>query len=310
MRGWSVVLLGLCSCATVEPGYRHFDDVEYPFATRTIRGKRAKLELAMAELGQGPGLPVVLVHPWGFSMKVWSDVAPALAKDRRVVLLDLPGHGKSEKLAAHYPMERLAAALLDVLEAAQIERAVLVGNSLGGATSLATTLAAPEKVAGLVLIGAPGGKMVPAPLRRAVRQLATANEIHSLSDFGWASGMWMVRAGSTPLGMALSRDLRRLRDSYEHMAWSRATWASLRSVAEWAPELGKIKAPTTVVHGAWDLVVWRSSSEALAAQIPGAELVVLEDCGHMVEVECPNLLVPIIEAQLAAVEDGSHGGAP
>lgn len=307
MRVWLWPLL-LFGCATVEPGFQRFEQVEYPFQTRTIRGRRAQLELAMAEVGQGPGVPVVLIHPWGFSMKVWADVAPTLAKDRRVVLLDLPGHGKSEKLAAYYPMERMAAAVLDVMEAAQIESAVLIGNSLGGATALTTTLIEPTRVKGLVLIGAPGGKKVPEPIRRAARQLATPQELHSLSDLGWATGIWMVRAATTPLGMALSQDLRRLRTAYEHQAWSRATIASLRSVAEWAPDLSRIKAPTTVVHGAWDLVVWRSSSLAMAQQIPGARFVELEDCGHMIEVECPGQLLEQIGLALAPLEARPRSG--
>lgn len=295
--------LWLAGCATIEPGFQRFDEVEYPFQTRVIRGRRAQLELAMAELGQGPGVPVVLIHPWGFSMKVWSDVAPTLARGRRVLLLDLPGHGKSEKLAAHYPMERVAAAVLDVMEAAGISRAVLIGNSLGGATALTTTLVEPSRVEGLVLIGAPGGKMVPEPLRRAARQLATPQELHSLSDLGWATGVWMVRAASTPLGMALSQDLRRLRTAYEHQAWSRATIASLRSVAEWAPDLSRIQAPTTVIHGAWDMVVWRSSSLAMAQQIPGARFVGLEDCGHMIEVECPGQLLEQLAVALSPIDN-------
>jgi 3-oxoadipate enol-lactonase len=303
---WSLVLTG---CATVEPGFQRFEEVEYPFQSRVIRGRRAQVDLAMAELGEGPGVPVVLIHPWGFSMKVWSDVAPTLAKDRRVVLLDLPGHGKSEKLAAYYPMERLAAAVLDVMEAAGLENAVLIGNSLGGATALTTTLVEPARVKGLVLIGAPGGKKVPEPIRRAARQLATPQELHSLSDLGWATGFWMVGAAGTPLGMALSQDLRRLRTAYEHQAWSRATIASLRSVAEWAPDLSRIKAPTTVIHGAWDMVVWRSSSLAMAQQIPGARFVGLEDCGHMIEVECPGQLLEQIAISLAPLEAAGRPGA-
>lgn len=305
-----VLLLSLllAGCATIEPGFQRFDEVEYPFQTRVIRGRRAQLDLAMAELGQGPGVPVVLIHPWGFSMKVWSDVAPTLAKDRRVLLLDLPGHGKSEKLAAHYPMERMAAAVLDVMEAAGIDSAVLVGNSLGGATALTTTLVEPARVKGLVLIGAPGGKQVPEPIRRAARQLATPQELHSLSDLGWATGVWMVRAASTPLGMALSQDLRRLRSAYEHQAWSRSTIASLRSVAEWAPDLSRINTPTTVIHGAWDMVVWRSSSMAMAQQIPGARFVGLEECGHMIEVECPGQLLEQVALALAPIEANLRPG--
>jgi pimeloyl-ACP methyl ester carboxylesterase len=81
-------------------------------------------------LGRG-GTPVVLVHGWAGAMDVWRDVAADLARDTRVVLLDLPGHGRSDAPRTAYTMELFARAVDAVLRDAGIRRAVLVGHSMG-----------------------------------------------------------------------------------------------------------------------------------------------------------------------------------
>src|SRR5438270_12321627 len=90
------------------------------------------------------GLRVVLVHAIGFDDRSWDLVLPRLAERCRVAAIDLPGHGESDKpLGADYGLEALGARLVRVLDELGWEDAVLVGNSLGGGTSLAATLRAP-----------------------------------------------------------------------------------------------------------------------------------------------------------------------
>ena len=172
MAAAALLLLGT-ACAHGGPSYEGFEDVPYGYgAARKVWSKRAQLSVHVEELGPKDAPAVVLLHPWGMSMTVWADVAPKLAASYRVLLVDLPGHGKSDKLASPHPMRRLAVAVVDAVAAAGVDRAVFMGNSLGGATSLAVAELAPERVAGLVLIAAPGGAVLPEPLRRASRVLS------------------------------------------------------------------------------------------------------------------------------------------
>lgn len=300
----SAAILGawvLASCAGSAPGYTSFAELRYPFeAERTLWSPRAKLELRVAELGPpaaGP-IPLVLLHPWGLNMSVWTDVAPRLAEDRRVLLVDLPGHGKSDKTHTAMPMKRLAASVLDAMTAAGIDRAYVAGNSLGGATAVAIADLAPERVEGLILIASPGGGALPVQLRRLAKMVATPDALQTLSAEAWWVGMAIAERSDRPLARKLRKDVIALRSAAEFEAWCRASVAVLRSVAEYTPTLEGIEAPAVVIHGEGDPLISRRLNGAMADRLPNAELVVLKGCGHLPEVECPERLVLAIEAFL------------
>lgn len=294
----------LTGCATPPGAYRSFEDVDYGYPTsRSIWGPRSKLQLHFEEIGPSSPerTPLILLHPWGFTAAVWSDVAPALAKTRRVVMVDLPAHGKSDKTAKTYPMKRLGAAILDVMDAAGIERAVVGGNSLGGATSIATALMAPERVTGLILIAAPGGRALPEILTRSARQIASPHQMETLSEEAWRVGLASVPLGDSKTAQRLTADFLAMRDTEEWPVWCRAAIDVLNSVAGYAPELERIAVPTLVVHAENDFLITRSLNDGFVQRIPGAKLAVLEDCGHMAEVECPAKLLAPMKAFLSAL---------
>ena len=106
-------------------------------------------------LGEG-GEPVVLVHGFGGDKNSWLFVQQPLSEDRAVTVLDLPGHGASAKDVGDGSLETLAGVVTGFLDAVGIERAHLVGHSLGGAVVAAVAKAAPGKVASLTLL-APAG---------------------------------------------------------------------------------------------------------------------------------------------------------
>lgn len=297
--------LALVGCQHGGLRYASFQDVPYDYpAGRAVWCPQAGLHIYVAELGprESAAPPLVLLHPWGLSMTVWSDVAPELARDRRVLLVDLPGHGKSDKLHTRYPMTRLATAVLEAMDAAGVERAVVAGNSLGGATALAVAEQAPARVAGLVLLAAPGGALLPEPARRAARGMANERWLATLSDEGWFVGVVAVERSLSPTAARIRDDLIALRRSREWSAWCRATITILRSVAEYAPRLEAISVPALVVHGTGDLLITEGLNAALATRLPHARLEVLEGCGHLPEVECPDALLSKIGPFLAAAQ--------
>lgn len=106
-------------------------------------------------LGSG-GVPVVLIHGFGGDGGTWLFNQDALAQNRIVHVIDLPAHGDSEPTVASGKIADIAAAVLDLFAALDIETAHLVGHSLGGAVALALKAAAPNRVASLTLI-APAG---------------------------------------------------------------------------------------------------------------------------------------------------------
>ncbi len=105
------------------------------------------------ESGSGnAGDPVVLIHGFGGDLNTWMFTQPALSETHRVIALDLPGHGGSAKDAGKGDLETLSGALRGFLTALSIQKAHLVGHSLGGAVALRAALDEPWRVASLTLI--------------------------------------------------------------------------------------------------------------------------------------------------------------
>lgn len=115
-------------------------------------GKR----LRVLDIGAGDPLPVVLIHGFGADLNAWMFTQPALAEHRRAVALDLPGHGGSEKAVGPGDLATLSGAVAEALDVLGIERAHLVGHSMGGAIALDFAVRQPDRVASLTLI-APAG---------------------------------------------------------------------------------------------------------------------------------------------------------
>lgn len=103
-------------------------------------------------LGQGEQT-YVLLHGFADGMDVWDGVAPALASNARVALIELRGHGYSGGPAGPYAWDDLGKELVTVLDRLEIQKATLVGHGLGGIIALLTALQAPDRVERLVLIG-------------------------------------------------------------------------------------------------------------------------------------------------------------
>jgi len=95
---------------------------------------------------------IVFVHCWAGNLGFWREQVPALADKARLVLMDLPGHGQSGKRHTMYGMDYLAGAVVAVMCDAGVDKATLIGHSMGGPVIYRVYEQAPEKVAGLVVV--------------------------------------------------------------------------------------------------------------------------------------------------------------
>ena len=100
----------------------------------------------------GKGKPVVLLHGFLESSKIWKDLIPYFSEKHKVIIIDLLGHGKSGVMAEIHSMELMAEAVVSILVDLQIESAIFLGHSLGGYVTLALAEIFPEKVEKIILL--------------------------------------------------------------------------------------------------------------------------------------------------------------
>jgi len=107
-------------------------------------------------MGEGEGVPLVLLHGFGGDLNNWLFNQPVLAEGRRVLALDLPGHGGSSKSVDACDVPALAASVSELLDALDVPRAHVAGHSLGGAIATQLALTHPQRVTSLSLIASAG----------------------------------------------------------------------------------------------------------------------------------------------------------
>ncbi|HPC83271.1 MAG TPA: alpha/beta fold hydrolase [Thermoanaerobaculaceae bacterium] len=235
--------------------------------------------------GAGPAL--LLLHGAGDSAATWSQVAPGLVGQYRVVALDLAGHGKSEPSSG--PID--VGVVLGGVEAAldQLvpgERATLVGNSLGAWVAMLVAHRQPERVAAVVCIngGALTGHNEGARVLPKNRDEAR-DAVEQTRD-----------AASPPVpGFVLDAIVREA----QHGALARFA-ASASTMHEWVldDKLGEIRPPVHLVWGESDQVMPLDYARRMQAELPSATLVTLERCGHVPQVECPARLLVVLRGVL------------
>lgn len=227
------------------------------------------------DAGQGPVL--VLVHGLGASSESWRDSIRYLARGYRVVALDLPGYGKSDKPRSDYSIEYHVAALNDFIDALGAGKVALVGNSMGGWISAITALNHPEKVSHLILVDSAG-------LRRDSTAFsvnlnpATKEEMRALLLSLFADKAFVTE--------------KLVNDQWEYRKDTRYTvQATLESLKTKLPllddRLKNIKVPTLIIWGREDTLTPFTDAERFAKGIPGSKLVVLDNTGHIPQVEKP-----------------------
>jgi 3-oxoadipate enol-lactonase len=240
---------------------------------------------------RGAGEPLLLVHGLGYARWGWEPVVEGLARSHEVLLFDNRGIGESHAPAGPYSASAMAEDAVAVLDAAGLERAHVLGTSLGGMIALQVALDRPERVDRLVLACAtPGGpEAAPMPQRtvQLMQEAATLPVDVALRRF-------VENAFATPPEPALVERImeHRLATAQSPTAWA-AQAAAGASFDVW-DRLIEIDKPTLVVTGDEDAVVDPRNSELLAQRISGARLEVFPGAGHLFFWEQPQRFVEVV----------------
>ena len=258
------------------------------------------------------GSPVILLHGGGIDSASFTYryiIGPLAEEQRRVFALDWPGYGQSDRPDLDYSMRFFIDFLGQLMVTLGLERASLVGISMGGGAALGFALHSPQCVEKLVLVdsyglgsqvpwGRLGYLMVRTPL---LNELTYALLRRSRTMVRW-SLYGLVYDRRTVTEEVVEETDRLLDDPHMGRAWrsfqkSEVGWGGLRT--DFSDQLSALTMPTLLVHGAHDRTVPVAWAHRARERIPDCELRVFSECGHLPPREQPEEFARVVERFLA-----------
>lgn len=240
--------------------------------------------------GQSPEpTPLVFIHGWTANRHRWDHQLEHFAKTRRVLRLDLRGHGESDKPADGYGIDALADDVRRLLDGRGVDRFIPVGHSMGGMIAQKLALAMPERVERLVLVGTVG-RMV----------------------YSRARGLTIAASKLVPYNTFVAVNIQRaFKPGYpkelikQYIAQSQATprhvvmscYDAMREF-DVLDRVSEIRVPVLILHGRHDIQFPPAQAQRIAANCPNATVRLL-DTGHECPVEDSQAVTDAIEAFLA-----------
>jgi 3-oxoadipate enol-lactonase len=252
-----------------------------PFARNGI------VKLHWKSFGEGP--PVLLIGGQGMTLDGWWATIPVLAQAFRVIAFDNRDTGRSTRLPWAYSVGQMAADAVSILDAAGEETAHVYGISLGSLVAQEVGLRYPERIRSLVLGASSAGGFAaykPAPTSFAQTFLVRAGSMGA-EEAAWAGVPYTYaektrRLSAQRIGTDIAHRVNSPPEplAYLHQAAAVATHDAYE-------RLNQIAVPTLVVHGEQDVFIPPSNAVVLAERIPGAQLQLWPEAGHMYIIDEP-----------------------
>lgn len=240
----------------------------------------------------GAGTPLLLVNSLGTALGLWEPQVVPLGFRHRLVRYDQRGHGGTPAPQGPYTIEALAGDAIELLDRLGLERVAVCGLSIGGAVATSIAATAPDRVERLVIASAGARFATP---ETWVERAATVRAGGTEAVVDGVVERWFTPAFATA--------------HPEVVAGFRATFCDVDpegyagccdALAVWdaTPLLGRVLAPTLVISGGDDAVAPPDRGRELAEAIPGARLVVLDDCAHLASANRPAAFTDAVLAHL------------
>jgi 2-hydroxymuconate-semialdehyde hydrolase len=235
----------------------------------------------------GTGDPVLMIHGSGPGVSAWANwrlTMPELAKGFRVIAPDMVGFGYSQRPEGiHYNLDTWVDQAIGLLDALDIKKASVVGNSFGGAIALALAIRHPERVKRLVLMGSVG---IPFPITQGLDNVwgyqPSVENMRALLDI-FAYDRKLVNDELAQLRYKASIQPG-FQESFSSM-FPAPRQNGVDMLASTMDDVRKLEHQTLVVHGREDKVIPLQNSYDLLQAIPNAQLHVFGKCGHWTQIE-------------------------
>ena len=262
--------------------------------------RRGEIELAYQVRGQGDAI-VLLIMGLGGRSADWGEPFPkALAEDRRVIVFDNRGTGRSSKPRGPYSIAEMARDAIAVLDAVGAPRADVIGFSMGGMIAQHLALDHAARVDRMVLLATHcGGRNATPPMDVAMAAMMPPLPGASIPELIASRVRAITAPGFAEREPALVEEIVAI--ALGLPTPSACFMAQLQAVIDddRFPRLDAIRTPTLVVHGDRDSLVPHPNGVTLHARIAGSSLVTLEGCGHLVSWEKPRELTDVVRAFFA-----------
>lgn len=250
------------------------------------------------ELGSGDPT-LVFLHPWSTNHFIWANQLQVFSRNHRCITVDHRGHGHSDKPAEGYGMGEMAADVVAILDQCGVDKAVLIGNSIGGMVAMQTSLDAPNRViANLILSsGTNMGAGTPPEVAEAMQQDWRA-VFSGLLDSAVSAKSKAARPEILDfMDACFNTD----GNFTEGVFW--ASMADPEGVFNWniSDRLKDITQPTLILAGDEDGATPLELNQALADNIPNAEIKVYKEIGHFLQLEDPQAFNGDLSSFLAKV---------
>jgi pimeloyl-ACP methyl ester carboxylesterase len=244
---------------------------------------RAGVKVYYESLGRGT--PLVFLHPIATNHYAWAHQLFAFAPSHRVIVMDHRGHGLSDKPATGYGIPEMAADLVAILDDAGIEKAVLVGNSIGGMIAMQANLDAPDRVLANLILSS-GTNL--AASRPPGSRPPSFDNFEAAMDGMFGGAISERTRRERPEVWSFFQGVSRVEENF-----SRAVFLACAQdpggVFHWniTARLGDIRAPTLVIAGDEDRTLPAEMTRRLADGIPGARFKLVPEVGHFYQLERP-----------------------
>lgn len=251
----------------------------YPVREVRLPGR---LTMQYVEHGPSDGVPVIALHGVTDSWRSFEPVLPHLPGTLRVFALTQRGHGGSEAPASGYALADFADDVVAFLDAQRLERAIIVGHSMGSANALRLAIDHPQRVAALALLGAfagfRGNRELEAFRQNGLNQLVDPIDFEFARDFQASTLAQPVPTGFFEIVMeeCLKCPARVWREAFAGMF-----------ADSFVEQLAAVTAPTLLLWGRHDAFCHREDQQRLLAGIAGSRLVEYADAGHALHWEEP-----------------------
>jgi pimeloyl-ACP methyl ester carboxylesterase len=258
--------------------------------------------LAYVEMGDPKGPPVVMIHGYTDNARDWVPMLPYVAKNFRLILVDIRGHGQSSKPECCYARLDFAYDIKLLLDALGIAKADIVGHSLGSIIAQTVAEYWPDRTAHVVLISSTGGQPPNAPQKAP--EFDYAAQIRQLKEPIDADSPFMISwwDSPTPVDAEFIRRQRKDAAGIPLRVWLAVLDQGLsadNSFADLQRTLPRLTAPTLLIWGSKDPIMEEPVRHSLRQALPKARVKVFDGLGHNPFWEDPQGVATVINAFLS-----------